>query len=307
MSRNAIASLSSSEATSTSRDRLPLANAWAVSASRACCCRTSASARASGLPSASSSSACGVVVHAAAAVAVRFCGGTSSVARWAQANYRLTRRVGQGELVAPGDMRLGGVGAPGHIGRFYTTRDRRVGCPAGKTAYEEAYTPAWRGMAATSALNEGIGTLVLKMPVEDKRKFFRAAFETITLDGQGRGTWRKRSVKAYELSSWRERGAGYLHLATCIGMYVPRSRYRAARLDPASRVMQVVRYQPSRCCEPVPPKYRARGSRPRQRGVEQCAEWPFPTSNKPRLYNAEQLPERRHYPFSTRVAVLLKR
>jgi hypothetical protein len=38
------------------------------------------------------------------------------------------------------------------------------------------------------------------MPVEAKRKFFRAAFKTITLDGQGRGTWRKRSVKAYALS-----------------------------------------------------------------------------------------------------------
>ena len=50
------------------------------------------------------------------------------------------------------------------------------------------------------ARTEGIGTLVLKMPVEDKRRFFRAAFKTITLDGQGRGTWRKRSVKAYELS-----------------------------------------------------------------------------------------------------------
>ena len=50
------------------------------------------------------------------------------------------------------------------------------------------------------ARTEGIGTLVLKMPVEDKRKFFRAAFKTITLDGQGRGNWRKRSVKAYELS-----------------------------------------------------------------------------------------------------------
>jgi hypothetical protein len=50
------------------------------------------------------------------------------------------------------------------------------------------------------ARTEGIGTLVLKMPVEDKRKFFRAAFKTITLDGHGRGNWRKRSVKAYELS-----------------------------------------------------------------------------------------------------------
>jgi hypothetical protein len=47
---------------------------------------------------------------------------------------------------------------------------------------------------------EGIGTLVLGMPVEDKRKFFRAAFKSITLDGHGRGVWRQRSVKAYELS-----------------------------------------------------------------------------------------------------------
>jgi hypothetical protein len=38
------------------------------------------------------------------------------------------------------------------------------------------------------------------MPVEDKQNFFRAAFESITLDGQGRGPWRQRSVKAYELS-----------------------------------------------------------------------------------------------------------
>jgi hypothetical protein len=50
------------------------------------------------------------------------------------------------------------------------------------------------------ARTEGIGTLVLRMPVEDKRKFFRTAFKSITLDGQGRGLWRKRSVKAYELS-----------------------------------------------------------------------------------------------------------
>jgi hypothetical protein len=50
------------------------------------------------------------------------------------------------------------------------------------------------------ARTKGIGTLVLGMPVEAKRKFFRAAFKTITLDGQGRGTWRKRSVKAYALS-----------------------------------------------------------------------------------------------------------
>ncbi|MGI9149642.1 MAG: recombinase family protein [Chloroflexota bacterium] len=50
------------------------------------------------------------------------------------------------------------------------------------------------------ARTEGIGTLVLGMPVEDKRKFFRAAFKTITLDGLGRGRWRRRSVKGYELS-----------------------------------------------------------------------------------------------------------
>jgi hypothetical protein len=50
------------------------------------------------------------------------------------------------------------------------------------------------------ARTEGIGTLVLGMPIEDKRKFFRAAFKTITLDGLGRGRWRKRSVKGYELS-----------------------------------------------------------------------------------------------------------
>ncbi|MDQ6670318.1 MAG: recombinase family protein [Chloroflexota bacterium] len=50
------------------------------------------------------------------------------------------------------------------------------------------------------ARTAGIGPLVLGMPVEDKRKFFRAAFKTITLDGHGRGNWRKRWVKDYELS-----------------------------------------------------------------------------------------------------------
>ena len=50
------------------------------------------------------------------------------------------------------------------------------------------------------ARTEGIGRLVLGMPVEDKRKFFKAAFKSITLDGYGRGLWRQRSVKAYELS-----------------------------------------------------------------------------------------------------------
>jgi hypothetical protein len=50
------------------------------------------------------------------------------------------------------------------------------------------------------ARTTGIGTLVLGMPTEDKRKLFRAAFKSITLDGYGRGLWRQRSVKAYELS-----------------------------------------------------------------------------------------------------------
>ena len=50
------------------------------------------------------------------------------------------------------------------------------------------------------ARTEGIRTPVLKMAVEDIRKFFPRPFKTITLDGQGRGTWRKRSVKASELS-----------------------------------------------------------------------------------------------------------
>jgi hypothetical protein len=49
------------------------------------------------------------------------------------------------------------------------------------------------------ARTEGIGTLALKMPVDDKRKLFRAAFKSIALDGHGRGLWRPRSVKAYEL------------------------------------------------------------------------------------------------------------
>jgi hypothetical protein len=45
------------------------------------------------------------------------------------------------------------------------------------------------------ARSTGIGALVLGMPTEDKRKFFRAAFKSITLDGYGRGLWRTCSVK----------------------------------------------------------------------------------------------------------------
>jgi len=50
------------------------------------------------------------------------------------------------------------------------------------------------------ARTTGIGALVLGMPTEDKRKYFRAAFKSITLDGCSRGRWRQRSVKSYELS-----------------------------------------------------------------------------------------------------------
>jgi hypothetical protein len=50
------------------------------------------------------------------------------------------------------------------------------------------------------ARTTGIGALVLGMPTEDRRRFFRAAFRSITLDGYGRGRWRQRSVKGYELS-----------------------------------------------------------------------------------------------------------
>ena len=50
------------------------------------------------------------------------------------------------------------------------------------------------------ARRAGIGTLVLQMPTEDKRRFFRAAFKSIGLDGHGRGLRRTRSVKTYELS-----------------------------------------------------------------------------------------------------------
>jgi hypothetical protein len=50
------------------------------------------------------------------------------------------------------------------------------------------------------ARTEGIGRLILSMPVEDKRKFLKAAFKSTTLDGHGRGLWQQRSVKAYELS-----------------------------------------------------------------------------------------------------------
>ena len=50
------------------------------------------------------------------------------------------------------------------------------------------------------AHTEGIGALVRAMPVDDRRRFFQAAFKSITLDGFGRGKWRTRSVKGYELS-----------------------------------------------------------------------------------------------------------
>lgn len=50
------------------------------------------------------------------------------------------------------------------------------------------------------AHTEGIGALVRQMLVEDRRRFFQAAFKSVTLDGQGRGKWRTRSVKGYELS-----------------------------------------------------------------------------------------------------------
>jgi hypothetical protein len=73
---------------------------------------------------------------------------------------------------------------------------------------------------------------VLGMPVEDKRKFFKAAFKSITLDGYGRGLWRQRSVKAYELSD----PLNTFILQHASGMYVPRSRYRTARRDPAGRL-----------------------------------------------------------------------
>ncbi len=50
------------------------------------------------------------------------------------------------------------------------------------------------------ARTEGIGRLVQAMPVEARRRFFQAAFASITLDGHGRGRWRTRSIKDYELS-----------------------------------------------------------------------------------------------------------
>ncbi len=47
---------------------------------------------------------------------------------------------------------------------------------------------------------DGIAPLVREMPPEDRRRFFQAAFKSVTLDGHGRGKWRTRSVKGYDLS-----------------------------------------------------------------------------------------------------------
>lgn len=46
----------------------------------------------------------------------------------------------------------------------------------------------------------GIGALVMEMPINEKRQLFATAFTSITLDGQGRGRWRTRSIAGYELS-----------------------------------------------------------------------------------------------------------
>lgn len=67
----------------------------------------------------------------------------------------------------------------------------------------------------------GIGTLVLRMPLEDRGKFFRAAFKSITLDGHGRGTWRKQSLKNYELSD-----APYTFILRHASGYMAQSRIR---------------------------------------------------------------------------------
>ena len=82
------------------------------------------------------------------------------------------------------------------------------------------------------AHTEGVGRLILGMPVEDKRKFFKAAFKSITLDGYGRTLWRHRSLKAYELSD----ALNTFILQHALGMCVPKSTYRPTCVDPGRRV-----------------------------------------------------------------------
>lgn len=63
---------------------------------------------------------------------------------------------------------------------------------------QEAYERAIQYVQMAHA--EGISSLVRAMPATDRRRFFQAAFKSVTLDGHGRGKWRTRSIKGYELS-----------------------------------------------------------------------------------------------------------
>lgn len=62
------------------------------------------------------------------------------------------------------------------------------------------------------AHTEGIGTLVRQTPVEDRRRFFQAAFKSVTLDGQGRGRLCTRSGEGVRAV----RPAEYIYLATAL-------------------------------------------------------------------------------------------
>ena len=46
----------------------------------------------------------------------------------------------------------------------------------------------------------GIGKLVASMDTGRRRRFFSGAIRSLTLDGKGRGVWRKRWVQSYELT-----------------------------------------------------------------------------------------------------------
>ena len=49
---------------------------------------------------------------------------------------------------------------------------------------QRSYTTA---PALKDAVDEGIGSLVRARPTDDRRRFFQAAFKSLTLDGHGRG------------------------------------------------------------------------------------------------------------------------
>jgi hypothetical protein len=53
---------------------------------------------------------------------------------------------------------------------------------------------------ASLVRSRGVGRMVLAMPSHDRRRFFRSAFRSLTLDRKGRGRWRTREIVGYELS-----------------------------------------------------------------------------------------------------------